>query len=100
MDIREVLDNIVTEEQLQQLYEVFLSINDFELPIVRHTIYPGSSLIRQRVNQRGRFFKHISELSYPPATVVLMERANLPGRPITSSLRVTGILRFSMRTSP
>lgn len=80
--IVETLESIVSEDQLQDLYAVFRSIKDYEIPIVRHTIYPGSSLIRQRVNQPGKNFSHVSELSYPPINVTPMERANLPGHPL------------------
>lgn len=80
--IIEALDSIVSEDQLQDLYSVFLSIKDYEIPIVRHTIYLGSSLIRQRINRPGKSFSHISELSYPPINVTPMERANLPGHPM------------------
>lgn len=80
--IAEALDSIVSEDQLQDLYAVFCSIEDYEIPIVRHTIYPGSSLIRQRVNQPGKNFSHVSDLSYPPINVTPMERANLPGHPM------------------
>lgn len=49
---------------------------------MRHTISPGSSLIRQRINKPGRNFSHIADLSYPPASLTPMERANLPGHPM------------------
>lgn len=80
--IVETLDSIVSEDQLEELYDVFRSIKDYEIPIVRYTIYPGSSLIRQRINQPGKNFSHVSELSYPPINVTPMERANLPGHPM------------------
>lgn len=80
--IIEDLNSIVNEKQLPDLYAIFHSISDYEIPIVRHTIFPGSSLIRQRINQAGKNFSHVSELSYPPAAVVPMERANLPGHPM------------------
>ena len=80
--IVETLDSIVSEDQIEELYDVFRSIKDYEIPIVRYTIYPGSSLIRQRINQLGKNFSHVSELSYPPINVTPMERANLPGHPM------------------
>lgn len=82
MGIQEALERINSEDQLQQLYGIFYSIKDYEIPIVRHTMYPGSSLIRQRINVKGKAFCHIAELSYPPAAVTPMERANLPGHPM------------------
>lgn len=84
MKIRQELDRITTPDQigLRELYNVFLSVSDFEIPIVRYSISPGSSLIRQRVNQNGESFKNIDELYYPPSSVTPMERANLPGNPM------------------
>lgn len=70
------------EDGLIQLYELFHSIKDFEIPIVRYTIFPGSSLIRQRINKKGKNFTSVSELSYPPPSSTPMERANLPGNPL------------------
>ncbi len=82
--IREKLECITTPNQngIEALYSLFHSIPDFEIPIVRHTIYPHSSFIRQRVNIKGEHFKSISELYYPPSSVTPMERANLPGNPM------------------
>lgn len=84
MKIRQELDRITTPDQigLRELYNVFLYVPDFEIPIVRYSISPGSSLIRQRVNQNGKSFKTIDELYYPPSSVTPMERANLPGNPM------------------
>lgn len=84
MKIRQELDRITTPDQigLRELYNVFLSVPDFEIPIVRYSISPGSSLIRQRVNQNGESFKNIDELYYPPSSVTPMERANLSGNPM------------------
>ena len=82
--IREELECINTPDQngINALYSLFHSIPDYEIPIVRHTIFPRSSLIRQRVNIKGQHFKNISELYYPPSSVTPMERANLPGNPM------------------
>lgn len=44
------------EDGIIQLYELFHSINDYEIPIVRFTIFPGSSLIRQRINKKRNGF--------------------------------------------
>ena len=82
--ISDILDSITIHNpiEIQRLYSVFGSISDYEIPIVRYTLYPGSSLIRQRVNKLGQNFTHVSELSYPPPSVTPMERANLPGHPM------------------
>lgn len=84
MKIRQELDRITTPDQIgiRELYNVFLSVSDFEIPIVRYSISPGASLIRQRVNQKNESFKNIDELYYPPSSVTPMERANLPGNPM------------------
>ena len=54
--ITELLDSITTSDEngLRQLYDVFRSIPDKELPIIRFTLYEGSSLIRQRINKKGK----------------------------------------------
>ena len=84
VSIRQDLDRITTPDQigLRELYNIFYSVPDFEIPIVRYSIYPGSSLIRQRVNKKRESFKNIAEIYYPPASVTPMERANLPGNPM------------------
>ena len=82
--ITDTLNRITSdgEDGIIQLYELFHSINDYEIPIVRFTIIPGSSLIRQRINKKGTVFTLVSELSYPPPSLTPMERANLPGDPL------------------
>lgn len=82
--IKELLDSISSPDSkgLRCLYDVFRSIPDQEIPIIRYTLFEGSSLIRQRINQKGKVFMHLSELSYPPIAVTPMERANLPGHPM------------------
>ena len=35
---------------LDELYGIFRSVNDYDIPIVRYIIYPSSGLIRQRIN--------------------------------------------------
>ena len=67
---------------INQLYAIFNSVPSREFPIIRFTLYPGCSLIRQRINQSGKVFGHLSDLSYPPIAVTPMERANLPGHPM------------------
>lgn len=52
---------------LDELYGIFRSVNDYDIPIVRYIIYPSSGLIRQRINPHGKEFYSISELNYPPA---------------------------------
>lgn len=82
--IKDQLNTIVNPDLagLNQLYNIFRSVPDRELPIIRFILYPGSSLIRQRINKKGKKFDHLSNLSYPPIAVTPMERANLPGHPM------------------
>ena len=69
----------IQKGDLDELYGIFRSVNDYDIPIVRYIIYPGSGLIRQRVNLRGKEFYSISELNYPPAICLSKYgRANLP----------------------
>ncbi len=61
------------------MYRIFKEVDDYDIPIVRFTIYPGSGLIRQRINLRGKEFQEVSELNYPPANYLSNHgRANLP----------------------
>lgn len=82
--IREILAGIDARSQsgLDKLYETFRSIPDYELPIVRRTLAPGESLIRQRVNPKGVTFTQVSQLSYPPASRTSYGRVNIPGNPM------------------
>lgn len=80
-DILSGLD-VQTSDGLNQLYELFKSIPDYNLPIVRYTLYDGGSVIRQRVNIAGGSFSNVSQLSYPPPENTKLGRANLPGNPM------------------
>lgn len=82
--ITELLDAIkVEEENTDELYGIFRMVEDFNLPIIRFYLYPGSGLVRQRINQLGTEFDTVSELSYPPLLCVKgYERANLPYQPM------------------
>lgn len=69
----------IEKGNLDELYRIFKEVDDYDIPIVRFTIYPGSGLIRQRINLRGKEFHEVSELNYPPATYLSnYGRANLP----------------------
>lgn len=69
----------IQKGDLAELYRIFRSVNDYDIPIVQFTIYPNSGLIRQRVNSQGEEFYRISELNYPPAICLSKHgRANLP----------------------
>lgn len=78
--VKEKLDSVSSsEENLQELYSIFNSIDDFSLPIIRFYIDKGAFVIRQRINLQGKDFSSISELSYPPYTCCTgYGRANLP----------------------
>ena len=82
--ITDILESINTSDSLglSRLYDLFRSIPDDELPVIRFKLYKGSSLIRQRINNKGQEFEYLSELSYPPIDVTFMARANLPGHPM------------------
>lgn len=69
----------IQKGDLEELYGIFRSVNDYDIPIVRYIIYPGSGLIRQRINPQGKEFYSISELNYPPAICLpKYGRVNLP----------------------
>lgn len=69
----------IEKGNLDELYRIFKEVDDYDIPIVRFTIYPGSGLIRQRINLRGKEFQEVSELNYPPANYLSNHgRANLP----------------------
>lgn len=68
---------------LNKLYDIFHSVNDYDIPIVRFILSKGTGLIRQRINLKNEEFHHISELSYPPAIYLTKHgRANLPYQPM------------------
>lgn len=74
----------VDEENIDELYNIFLSIKDSCLPIIRFVFHVGAALIRQRINLPGQEFYKVSELSYPPDPCIVKgyERANLPYQPM------------------
>ena len=82
--ITDWLDAIdVRKENTEELYSIFRMITDYNLPVIRFYIYAGSGLVRQRVNEIGKAFVHISDLYYPPAQCITKyERANLPYQPM------------------
>lgn len=82
--ITEQLDNIISaEENTIELYKIFQSIEDFNLPIIRMRINQGVSLLRQRVNIKNKEFNYISELNYPHSKYVTnYGRANIPFHPM------------------
>ena len=75
------LDRIITsEENDQELYSIFNSIDEMSLPIIRFYIEKGAYVIRQRINPMGKDFSQVYELSYPPVECCKdYGRANLPG---------------------
>lgn len=78
--ITSLLDNIdVNKQNTDELYEIFQMVPDYDYPVLRIYLYPGTTLIRQRINLQGAEFSKISELSYPPAYCIdSYERANVP----------------------
>lgn len=82
--ISDLLDSIdVAKENTVELYKIFRSVQDYDIPILRFFLYKGSKLIRQRVNNKGEDFTKISDLRYPPAYCIKgYERANLPFQPM------------------
>lgn len=82
--IIERLNNIIPEEEnINELYDIFHSINDFDIPIIRMEICQNAAFLRQRVNIKDEEFNYISELSYPPAIHVKnYGRANIPYHPM------------------
>lgn len=64
-------------DSLDNLYDIFKNVSDYDIPIVRFTLYKGTGLIRQRINSKGEEFHYVSELSYPPAACLTkLGRAN------------------------
>ena len=82
--ITELLDAInVADENTEELYSIFRTIDDYDIPVLRYYLYPGTGLVRQRVNIKGTEFNKISELNYPPLLCVKKyERANIPFQPM------------------
>ena len=82
--ITDLLDSIdVSKENTDELYKIFRLVPDFGIPILRFYLYKGASLIRQRVNLKGKDFDKVSDLRYPPADCIKgYERANTPYQPM------------------
>jgi len=82
--ITDMLDSIdVSKENTEELYKIFRLVPDFDIPVLRFYLYRGASLIRQRVNIKGKDFSKVSDLSYPPAQCIKgYERANYPYQPM------------------
>ena len=78
--ITEDLDTIdPSTENIEELYGIFKSVSDYDIPVIRFFIGAGSSLIRQRVNEPGKEYNLVKELYYPPAINIKdYGRANLP----------------------
>lgn len=78
--ITDQLNAIVSsEEKTDELYSIFRTVNDYDIPVIRFYIGAGSSLIRQRVNEKGKEYNLVKDLYYPPAINIKgYGRANLP----------------------
>ena len=83
-EITNILNQInSSEDNIQDLYSVFKRANVSSLPIIRIFLPPGTSFIRQRINEKDRDFSSISDLTYPPADkVTKYGRANIPYNPL------------------
>lgn len=80
-DTLSLIDNKTLDTK--KLYDVFQSIKDFNIPIIRFYIYEGEIILRQRLNEKGTFFDKVSELSYPPSCCCKTHgRANIPYSPM------------------
>lgn len=84
MGIKERLDKLDSNEgNLNSLYDIFREIHEISIPIIRYTISVGTPLIRMRINDKGKDFTRISDLSYPPSECVReYGRANIPYNPM------------------
>lgn len=78
--ITSLLDNIdVKKQDTDELYDIFRQVPDYDYPVLRFYLYPGTVLIRQRINLPGAEFSKISDLGCPPAFCIhSYERANVP----------------------
>ena len=82
--VKERLDSLSSsEENIQELYSIFNSVDGNALPLIRFYINEGAFVIRQRINPKGNDISLISELSYPPVLFCKeYGRANLPYHPM------------------
>lgn len=80
--ITSLLDNIdVNKQNTDELYDIFRLVPDVDYPVLRFYLYPGTVLIRQRINLPRAEFKKVSDLGYPPAHCIhSYERANVPNQ--------------------
>ena len=82
--ITDKLNRIVSaDENTDELYNIFKSIDDYDLPVIRYYMKEGTLLLRQRINEKDKEFKLISDLYCPPADCLkTYGRANLPYHPM------------------
>lgn len=65
--VKERLDSVSSsEENLQELYSIFNSIEGHAIPMIRIDIEVGNYVVRQRSNSKDKIFSNISDLTYPP----------------------------------
>ncbi len=78
--ITSLLDNIdVKKQNTDELYDIFRLVPDYDYPVLRFYLSPGTVLIRQRINLPGTEFNNVSDLGCPPASCIhSYERANVP----------------------
>lgn len=78
--ITDLLNRIISSpNNTEELYRIFKSINDYDLPVIRFYMPEDTFLLRQRINEKGKEFYLVSDLYYPPAIYLKnYGRANLP----------------------
>ena len=82
--VKQRLDQMSSiEENTDELYAIFNSINGNELPMVKINIEAGAYLVRQRINLKDKVFSNISDFYYPPILCCTSYgRANIPFHPM------------------
>ena len=70
-----------SSQNIDELYEIFNSVKDKELPMIVVYLDAGASIIRQRLNKAGQYLTTVSSLSYNPVSKNY-GRANIPGHPM------------------
>lgn len=66
----------------EKAYRDYLKKNKTERYVMSYLLLQGNKIIRTRPNEKGKIFRKLSDLSYPPKECARTDRASLKGKPM------------------
>lgn len=66
----------------EKAYRTYLKENRVEQYVLSYLLVKGNKIIRTRPNEKGKIFRKLSDLSYPPEDCARTDRASLKGKPM------------------